>query len=123
MPRVKPSAVAVGYLASTLKRYRAQPATRVDLVTAPTDRLTRKIWDDFPERADDVIARLTALPDTSQATERIQAAIVVRSGGDFDAFLSELQLVAVDWRDTLMYSGLEHADYEEQLDRLLGPAT
>lgn len=29
--------------------------------------------------------------------------------------------VALDWRDTLMSSGLEYADYEEQLDRLLGP--
>ncbi len=83
--------------------------------------MARKIREDFPDRADDVIARLTDLPDTSQAAERIQAAIIVRSQGDFAAFLSELDLVALDWRDTLMYSGLEHADYEEQLNRLLGP--
>ena len=61
------------------------------------------------------------MTDTSQAAERIQAAIVVHSHGDFERFLSEMELVELDWRDTLMGSGLEHGDYEEQLDRLLGP--
>src|SRR3954452_9869356 len=32
-----------------------------------------------------------------------------------------MELVGRDWRDTLMFSGLEHADHEEELDRLLGP--
>ena len=90
-------------------------------MTAPTPRLTRRIREDFADRAEDVIAELTDLPDTSQSTERVQAAIVIRSHGDVTTFLSELELVALDWRDTLMHSGLEHADHEEQLDRLLGP--
>lgn len=90
-------------------------------MTAPTSRLARKIREDFPDRADDVIAKLTDLPDSSQAAERIQAAIIVRSQANFATFLSELDLVVLDWRDTLKSSGLEHDDYEEQLERLLGP--
>lgn len=90
-------------------------------MTAPTTRLARKIRRDYGDRSAEVIARLTSLADTSQSTERIQTAIIVRANGDFDRFLSELELVEVDWRDTLMGSGLEHIDYEKELDRLLGP--
>lgn len=90
-------------------------------MAAPTARLERKIRNDFaPDEADEVIDRLTALPETTQQPERIQAAIIVRSEGDFQKLLSELELVALDWRDTLMGSGLEHADYPSRLDRLLG---
>mgnify|MGYP005819629257 CR=1 FL=1 len=90
-------------------------------MTAPTARLIRRIQRDFPGRADEVIAGLTDLPKTSQDAERVHAAIIVRSRGDFAAFQSELELAALDWRDTLMGSGLEHADHEDQLERLLGP--
>ena len=70
---------------------------------------------------DEVISRLSGLPGTSQSSERIQTAVIVRSDGNYERFMSEIDLVLLDWRDTLMGSGLEHADYEEQLDRLLGP--
>ena len=91
-------------------------------VAAPSERLARKIHQSFPpDRADEVISRLSTLPDTSQSAERIQAAMIVRSGGSFERFMSEVELVQRDWRDTLMGSGLEHADYEVQLDRMLGP--
>ncbi|MDT4906031.1 MAG: hypothetical protein QOH52_4047 [Pseudonocardiales bacterium] len=90
-------------------------------VVAPSARLARKIRQSFPPgSADEVISRLSTLPDTSQSAERIQTAMIVRSGGNFERFKSEVELVQLDWRDTLMGSGLEHADYEEQLDRLLG---
>ena len=49
--------------------------------------------------------------------------MIIRSGGNFERFMSEVELVQLDWRDTLMGSGLEHDDYEVQLDRLLGPAS
>ena len=86
----------------------------------PTPRLVRRIRADFGSRADEVVSRLSALPGTSESPERIQAAIVVRSAGNFARFLSELELVETDWRDTLMGSGFEHADNPAQLDRVLG---
>lgn len=61
-------------------------------MTAPTNRLARKIREDYPDRAEDVIARLTDLSDTSQPSERTQVAIIMRSHGDFAALLSELDL-------------------------------
>ena len=66
-------------------------------------------------------SRLGTLVDASQ-TEQVQAAIIVRAAGDFYRFLSEMELAQLDWRDTLVGSGFEHADYEEQLDRVLGPS-
>ncbi len=90
-------------------------------MTAPSARLDRKTRQNFPpSRADEVVSRLTALPDTSLSAERIQAAIVVRSQGSFERFLAELELVQLDWRDTLMGSGFEHDDYEARLDEVLG---
>lgn len=91
------------------------------VVAEPSSRLVRKIYQSFPpDRADDVVRCLSALPDTSQSAERIQTAMVIRARGDFDGFMSEVELVQRDWRDTLMGSGLEHADYETVLDRILG---
>jgi hypothetical protein len=91
-------------------------------MAAPSARLARKIRQSFAaDRADDVIERLSALPETSQSAERIQTAVIVRADGDVERFMSEVELVQLDWRDTLMGTGLEHPDYEERLDRLLGP--
>jgi hypothetical protein len=93
------------------------------VVTTPSERLARKIRRSFPPgRVDEVMTRLSRLPDTSQSAERIQTAMIVKSGGSFERFMSEMELVQLDWRDTLMGSGLEHADYAAQLDHLLGPA-
>jgi hypothetical protein len=90
-------------------------------VNVPSARLIRKIRNEFPPgRSDQVISALSALPDTLQSVERIQTAMILRSRGDFERFMAEVQLVQTDWRDTLMGTGLEHADYDEQLDRLLG---
>lgn len=103
---------------------RSKAATRCHdgAVARTSARLTRKIRLSFPpDRAEEVISLLSTLPDTSQKAERIQTAMIVRADGNFERFISEVELVQLDWRDTLMGSGLEHADYEEQLDRLLGP--
>ena len=90
-------------------------------VTTPSARLERKIRQDFlPSEADQVVSRLSALPETSQSAERIQAAMIVRSGGNWERFLYEIELVQVDWRDTLMGTGLEREDYKVRLDQLLG---
>ena len=92
------------------------------VVATPSERLARKIRQSFPlDRAEEVIFQLGTLPDTSQSAERIQTAMIVRSGGSYDQFMSEMELVQVDWRDTLVGSGLEHANYEVRLDQLLGP--
>jgi hypothetical protein len=90
-------------------------------MTAPSARLEHKIRQDFPpSEADQVVYRLSVLPDTSQSAERIQAAMVLRSDGNWERFLYELELVQTDWRDTLMGTGLEHEDYGVRLDQLLG---
>lgn len=99
---------------------RRAPFVQRGFVNPPTDRLARRIRHDFPDSANEVITRLTDLPDTSQASERIQAAIVLKARGDFQRFLYEAAGVSIAWRDALMGSGLEHGDHEAQLDRILG---
>jgi len=54
--------------------------------------------------------------------ERVLAAILLRAKGDPRALDGEFALAELDWRDTLMYTGLEHAGWERMLDDELGPA-
>jgi len=92
-------------------------------VAQPSTRLTRKIQKEFAgDHADEVVSVLLGLPEGTQSSERIQTAMIVRSRGNFQRFMSEVSLVQTDWRDTLMGSGLEHDDWREVLDRVLGPA-
>lgn len=87
-------------------------------MTTVSDRLHKRIERDFPQpgSADDV-ARLVAEASDS---ERIQAAIVFKSHGDIREVRRQVDLVAVDWRDVLMYSGLEHDGWPSVLDSRLG---
>ena len=56
-----------------------------------------------------------------QGRERVQAAVVIASGGQWDRFRSMLRLLELDWRDVLMAGGLGQDDWRAVLDAELGP--
>jgi hypothetical protein len=106
-------------------------------VPAPTARLVARIKRDFsagaahelasgnPARWDDVIGYLTGLKIQEyggQDPERMQAALVLSAGGDWDGFLAAVELLRLDWRDLLVAAGLAHGDWPERLDRELPTA-
>ena len=84
-------------------------------MTAPTDRLTRRMRQDFGRGTDDaVIRRLTALsPDDS--SERIQAALVLAARGRWRLFAHQLRHLELDWRNVLVAGGLADADWPTRL--------
>jgi hypothetical protein len=92
-------------------------------VTAPSERLIRRIRRDFGRGADDeVIRRLTALsPDDS--SERLQAALVLGAGGRWSRFERQLRRLELDWRDVLVVGGLADEDWPAKLDAELPAVT
>lgn len=89
-----------------------------------TPRLRDRISRDFPPAAAErVVAYLTSLTADAcggQDLERIQAAVVLASNGQWERFLTVFKLLAVDWRDVLMAGGLGHADWPDVLNDELG---
>lgn len=55
-----------------------------------------------------------------QDPERIQAALVIRSGGDWTHFEGMLHLVRMDWRDALLAADLGNDDWPHRLTAVLG---
>jgi hypothetical protein len=92
-------------------------------VTAPSERLIRRIRRDFGRGTDDeVIRRLTALaPDDS--SERIQAALVLGAAGRWNRFEQQLRRLELDWRDVLAVGGLADEDWPARLATELPAAT
>lgn len=91
---------------------------------APTERLARRVRRDFPEAADDIVARLTnlALPlAEEQSRERILAAVVLAAHGDRSTLDWGMRMATRDWRDVLVGGGLANLDWPARLDRELGP--
>lgn len=88
-------------------------------MTAPSERLIRRIRRDFNRGVDDeVIRRLTALrPDDS--SERLQAALVLGAGGKWNRFEQQLRRLQRDWRDVLMVGGLADEDWSTRLSEEL----
>lgn len=90
-----------------------------------TPRLRRRIAHDFPPgSADMVLSYLGTLADSAyggQSRERVQAALVLASRGQWDRFKSVLRLLRLDWRDVLMAGGLGQDDWRAVLDAELGP--
>jgi hypothetical protein len=84
-------------------------------VTAPSERLIRRIRRDFNRGVDDeVIRRLTALkPDDS--SERLQAALVLGAAGKWNRFEQQLRRLERDWRDVLIVGGLADLDWPARL--------
>jgi hypothetical protein len=85
-------------------------------VTAPSDRLIRRIRRDFARGIDDeVITRLTAL-DADDSSERFQAALVLGAGGKLNRFEQQLRRLEKDWRVMLAVGGMAEVDWSERLD-------
>jgi len=87
-------------------------------------RLSRWIARTFPRgSAAPVVEQLGALPAEligGQDSERIQASLVIDTGGDWDAFQRRLALAKSDWRDALVGAGLGDEDWRVHLDAVLG---
>ena len=83
-------------------------------VSKPSHRVQRIVGRDFaaPSDLDDVYRLLTAVSDS----ERVQAAIVLATGGDMAEIRRGVDLASVDWRDLLVNGGLAGADWEARLD-------
>ena len=88
-----------------------------------TDRLAARVRMDFGESADEILRRLESLQlpliesQGETGLERVQAAIVLLAGGDFNRFDKEARR---DWRDVLVASGLGNEGWPGILDEALG---
>ena len=88
-----------------------------------TQRLSDRIGRDFPpdtaEQVCGYLKGLTADACGGQDLERIQAAVVLASHGQWERFLAVFKLLAADWRDVLMAGGLGNEDWPQVLNREL----
>ena len=70
-----------------------------------------------------VLAELRSLPEAAtggQAVERIHAALVLGTHGDWSSVQGRLRLASLDWRDLLVGAGLGHDNWPVLLDEALG---
>ncbi len=92
----------------------------------PSQRLTRWITAEFaPGSAEQVLNALRTLSADQvggQDSERVLAALVVRTAGEWDPFTQNRALLDQDWRDVLMRADLADEDWPHRLDAILGPA-
>jgi len=96
---------------------------RMSNMAEVSPRIVRRVQADFGTSADLVVAQLERVSLIGRVdNERVLAAILLRAKGDPRALAGEFALAELDWRDTLMYTGLEHAGWEEMLDDEFGPA-
>ena len=90
-------------------------------VSRPSARLIRTVRRDYPPgQVDEAIALLSEIPETfplaeRQDPERLQAAALLRAAGDTERLRDAIDLGRQDWRDLLMYTGLEHPDWLSRL--------
>jgi len=71
-----------------------------------------------------VTSYLERLPDDAyggQDHERVQAAMVLAAGGDWDRFQAMYHLLRLDWRDVLVAGELAGDDWPEKLTAELDP--
>jgi hypothetical protein len=84
-------------------------------VTDLTPRLVNRIHRDFPVgSAEEVARRLTDLPANAfglQDHERVMAAIVLATAGQWQRFVYFIRLVAEGWHDVLVDGGLADEDW------------
>lgn len=90
-----------------------------------TDRLTRWVTRTFPAgAAEQVLQELRELPAEivgGQDCERVQAALVLRTQGDWLRFLRMRDLARQDWRDALVGADLADDDWRDRLAANLDP--
>jgi hypothetical protein len=89
-----------------------------------TPRLAQRISADFtPDVAGTVTSYLEQLDQDSysgQNHERVQAALVLAAGGDWDRFQAMYHLLRLDWRDVLVAGELAGDDWPQKLTGELG---
>lgn len=85
-----------------------------------TPRLRNRIHRDFPVGTAEAAARrltgLTADAFGLQSQERVMAAIVLASAGQWGRFLRFVRLAEEDWRDVLVAGGLANEDWRARLN-------
>ena len=87
-----------------------------------SERLTRWVLRNFAAgSAERVLEALAALPEPWDGSprERIQAAVVLRTDGDWHRFQDMLRLAQLDWRDALVAADLANEDWPDRLDTIL----
>jgi hypothetical protein len=85
-----------------------------------TERLRKRIERDFSGSGSaDEIVRIVS---EAAASERVQAAILLRASGDLRRLRDAVAVTGRDWRDTLVGAGLADDDWPEKLDAALGRA-
>jgi len=90
-----------------------------------TPRLRRWVETHFPRGSTErVLEELRTLPEEvlgGQDPERVQASLVITTGGDWYAFQQLVALAHTDWRDALVGAGLGNVDWPNRLEDVLGP--
>lgn len=86
-------------------------------------RIARRVWEDFGTSADHITDSLKRLSIVGRVDhERLIAAMPIGARRDRHALDQAVALAKVDWRDVLMYTGMEQQGWERQLDEQVGPA-
>ena len=89
----------------------------VSNVAAVTPRLRDRIRADFGAAAvNDVLWALGWLPPSGQSPERLPAAAILTTGGDWNRVLEFVTSARHDFRDALIAGGLQHQDWRDRLD-------
>jgi hypothetical protein len=87
-------------------------------------RLARWIHREFPkDSAEGVLAALRQLSEDiigGQDPERIQASLVIRSGGSWEQCQQRLKVAESAWRDAIVGAGPGNEDWPRCLDDVLG---
>lgn len=89
-----------------------------------SQRLRQRIERDFePGSREEVVRVVTDLSPEAlgrQDSERVLAAVVVSSQGEWWRFEDAVATLNMDWRDALVSGGLAHEDWRERLEAALG---
>ena len=86
---------------------------------ALTRRIERRIAEEYAEgdrqTVEELIRELGESSKEEGGGERIAAATLIHGLGQVDRLLTAVQVAREDWRDILMGSGLERADWRDRL--------
>lgn len=92
-----------------------------------SERLRRRIEHDFPPgSAEEVVRILAELPPDlvgGQDGDRVLAAVVLSSKGQWRRFVDAVAMLKMGWRDALVSGGLANEDWREKLEVALARPT
>jgi len=82
-----------------------------------SERIAARVREDFrSEEVEEALRELATAYD-GQGSDRMQAAVVLRAEGDLKQLKRDVRESHIDFRDVLMYSGMEHGNWPEVLER------